>query len=143
MFMGYTLAVLSILGTAKIAVALLVLAVPIIDAFWIIVRRTRPRSLAVLAGPRPPPPSAARRGPVAPPDGAADLRDLHRARGAVAAAVGRGPVYAFLGVFVADRPRRCSRSRGSTSTTRTRRPRRERGDSRSGTRAAMRATPGS
>jgi UDP-GlcNAc:undecaprenyl-phosphate GlcNAc-1-phosphate transferase len=39
MFMGYTLALLSILGTAKVAVALLVLGVPIIDAFWIIVRR--------------------------------------------------------------------------------------------------------
>ena len=39
MFVGYTLAVLSILGTAKVAVALLVLGVPIIDAFWIIVRR--------------------------------------------------------------------------------------------------------
>ena len=36
---GYTLAVLSLLGTAKVAVALLVLGVPIIDAFWIIVRR--------------------------------------------------------------------------------------------------------
>ncbi len=39
MFMGYVLAVLSILGSAKVAVALLVLAVPIIDTFWIIVRR--------------------------------------------------------------------------------------------------------
>jgi UDP-GlcNAc:undecaprenyl-phosphate/decaprenyl-phosphate GlcNAc-1-phosphate transferase len=39
MFLGYTLAVLSILGTAKVAVAMLVLGVPIIDAFWIIVRR--------------------------------------------------------------------------------------------------------
>ncbi|MBP1704839.1 MAG: hypothetical protein H6Q36_578 [Chloroflexi bacterium] len=39
MFMGYTLALLSILGTAKVAVALLVLGVPIIDTFWIIVRR--------------------------------------------------------------------------------------------------------
>ena len=39
MFVGYTLAVLSILGTAKVAVAMLVLGVPIIDAFWIIVRR--------------------------------------------------------------------------------------------------------
>lgn len=38
-FVGYTLAVLSILGTAKVAVALLVLGVPIIDTFWIIVRR--------------------------------------------------------------------------------------------------------
>jgi UDP-GlcNAc:undecaprenyl-phosphate GlcNAc-1-phosphate transferase len=39
MFIGYTLAILSILGTAKVAVAILVLGVPIIDTFWIIVRR--------------------------------------------------------------------------------------------------------
>ena len=39
MFLGYTLAVLAILGTAKVIVALLVLAVPIIDTFWVIVRR--------------------------------------------------------------------------------------------------------
>jgi UDP-GlcNAc:undecaprenyl-phosphate GlcNAc-1-phosphate transferase len=39
MFVGYTLAVLAMLGTAKVAVALLVLGVPIIDTFWIIVRR--------------------------------------------------------------------------------------------------------
>ena len=39
MFMGYSLAVLSILGEAKVVVALLVLAVPIIDTFWVIVRR--------------------------------------------------------------------------------------------------------
>jgi UDP-GlcNAc:undecaprenyl-phosphate GlcNAc-1-phosphate transferase len=43
MFVGYTLAVLSILGTAKVAVALLVLGVPIIDTFWIIVRRLSQR----------------------------------------------------------------------------------------------------
>lgn len=43
MFLGYTLALLSILGTAKVAVALLVLGVPIIDAFWIIVRRLAQR----------------------------------------------------------------------------------------------------
>ena len=42
-FVGYTLAVLSILGTAKVAVALLVLGVPIIDTFWIIVRRISQR----------------------------------------------------------------------------------------------------
>ena len=36
---GFALAVLSVLGTAKVAVALLVLGVPIIDTFWIIVRR--------------------------------------------------------------------------------------------------------
>ena len=39
MFMGYVLAVLAILGSAKVVVALLVLAVPIIDTFWVIVRR--------------------------------------------------------------------------------------------------------
>ena len=39
MFLGYTLAVLSILGTAKVIVALLVLGVPIVDSFWVIVRR--------------------------------------------------------------------------------------------------------
>ncbi len=39
MFVGYTLAILSILGSAKVAVALLVLGVPIIDTFYIIVRR--------------------------------------------------------------------------------------------------------
>ena len=39
-FVGYTLAILAILGSAKIAVAVLVLGVPIIDTFWIIVRRT-------------------------------------------------------------------------------------------------------
>ncbi len=39
LLVGYSLAVLSILGAAKVAVALLVLGVPIIDAFWIIIRR--------------------------------------------------------------------------------------------------------
>ena len=39
MFVGYTLALLAIMGSAKVAVALLVLGVPIIDTFWIIVRR--------------------------------------------------------------------------------------------------------
>jgi UDP-GlcNAc:undecaprenyl-phosphate/decaprenyl-phosphate GlcNAc-1-phosphate transferase len=39
MFMGYTLAILSIVGAAKVVVALLVLGVPIIDTFWVIVRR--------------------------------------------------------------------------------------------------------
>ena len=37
--MGYALALLSILGAGKVAVALLVLGVPIIDTFWIIIRR--------------------------------------------------------------------------------------------------------
>jgi UDP-GlcNAc:undecaprenyl-phosphate GlcNAc-1-phosphate transferase len=39
MLAGYALAVLAILGTAKIAVALLILGVPIIDTFYIILRR--------------------------------------------------------------------------------------------------------
>ena len=39
MLIGYSLAILSILGSAKVAVALLVLGVPIIDTFWNIVRR--------------------------------------------------------------------------------------------------------
>jgi len=39
MVVGYLLAVLAILGSAKIAVALLILGVPIIDTFWIITRR--------------------------------------------------------------------------------------------------------
>jgi UDP-GlcNAc:undecaprenyl-phosphate GlcNAc-1-phosphate transferase len=39
MLLGYALAILSILGSAKVAVALLVLGVPIIDTFWNIVRR--------------------------------------------------------------------------------------------------------
>jgi UDP-GlcNAc:undecaprenyl-phosphate/decaprenyl-phosphate GlcNAc-1-phosphate transferase len=43
MAVGYALAVLSILGTAKVAVALLVLGVPIIDTFWIIIRRLSSR----------------------------------------------------------------------------------------------------
>ena len=43
MFLGYTLAVLAILGSAKVVVALLVLAVPIIDTFWVIVRRLSAR----------------------------------------------------------------------------------------------------
>jgi UDP-GlcNAc:undecaprenyl-phosphate GlcNAc-1-phosphate transferase len=39
MVMGYLLAALAILGSAKVAVALLILGVPIIDTFWIITRR--------------------------------------------------------------------------------------------------------
>jgi UDP-GlcNAc:undecaprenyl-phosphate/decaprenyl-phosphate GlcNAc-1-phosphate transferase len=42
-FVGFTLAVLAILGSAKVAVALLVLGVPIIDTFWIIVGRVSHR----------------------------------------------------------------------------------------------------
>ena len=43
MVLGYVLGVLAILGSAKVVVALLVLAVPIIDTFWVIVRRLAAR----------------------------------------------------------------------------------------------------
>ena len=100
MFIGYTLAVLSILGTAKVAVALLVLAVPIIDAFWIIVRRL-----------------AQRRSPFSPDRGHLHHRLLdvglsHRQTVLLIYGIcillgvlslflsGAGQIYAFLGVFV-------------------------------------------
>ena len=100
MFIGYTLAVLSILGSAKVAVALLVLGVPIIDAFWIIVRRI-----------------SQRRSPFAPDRGHLHHRLLdvglsHRqtvlliygiciSLGALSLLLsGAGQVYAFLGVFI-------------------------------------------
>ncbi|MFV2063571.1 MAG: glycosyltransferase family 4 protein [Chloroflexota bacterium] len=102
MMVGYSLAVLSILGTAKIAVALLILGVPIIDTFWIITRR-------VLAG----------KSPFSPDRGhfhhrLLDLGLTHR--GAVlliygisaALAVmslllsgGSAPLYAFVGIVIA------------------------------------------
>jgi UDP-GlcNAc:undecaprenyl-phosphate GlcNAc-1-phosphate transferase len=100
MFIGYTLAVLSVLGSAKVAVALLVLGVPIIDAFWIIVRRL-----------------VARRSPFTPDRGhihhrLLDLGLSHRqtvvliygicaALGVLSLVLsGASQVYAFLGVFV-------------------------------------------
>jgi UDP-GlcNAc:undecaprenyl-phosphate GlcNAc-1-phosphate transferase len=101
MFVGFTLALLSILGTAKVAVALLVLGVPIIDTFWIIVRR-----------------AAAGRSPFAPDRGhihhrLLDLGLSHRqtvlliygicgALGVLSLILsGANQVYAFVGVFVA------------------------------------------
>ncbi|MGZ6270911.1 MAG: MraY family glycosyltransferase, partial [Candidatus Limnocylindrales bacterium] len=100
-FVGYALAVLSIVGTAKIAVALLVLGVPIIDTFWIIVRR-------LLAGQAP---FAADRGHVH--HRLLDLGLTHR--GAVLAIYGlclilavlslvlsgSGQLYAFVGIVLA------------------------------------------
>jgi UDP-GlcNAc:undecaprenyl-phosphate GlcNAc-1-phosphate transferase len=99
-FVGFALAVLSILGSAKVAVALLVLGVPIIDAFWIIVRR-------VLAG----------RSPFSPDRGhlhhrLLDLGLSHRQTVMLIYAIciglgvlslvlsGASQVYAFLGVFL-------------------------------------------
>jgi UDP-GlcNAc:undecaprenyl-phosphate GlcNAc-1-phosphate transferase len=102
MFLGYTLALLSILGTAKVAVALLVLGVPIIDAFWIIVRRL-----------------AARRSPFSPDRGHLHHRLLdvglsHRQTVVLIYGIcivlavlalllsGATQIYAFAGVFVAS-----------------------------------------
>ena len=75
MFVGYTLAVLSILGTAKVAVALLVLGRA--DHRHVLDHRpaARHRPLAVHARPRPRPSPAARPGPEPHPDGPAHLRD--------------------------------------------------------------------
>jgi UDP-GlcNAc:undecaprenyl-phosphate GlcNAc-1-phosphate transferase len=100
LLVGYSLAVLSVLGAAKVAVALLVLGVPIIDAFWIIVRRL-----------------AARRSPFAPDRGhihhrLLDLGLSHRASVLVIYGVcvmlallslrlsGTGQIYAFMGLVV-------------------------------------------
>ena len=101
-FVGYTLAVLSVLGSAKVAVALLVLGVPIIDTFWIIVRRL-----------------SQRRSPFAPDRQHIHHRLLHLGLShrqtvlviygvctglAVLALIltGASQLYAFLGVFVAS-----------------------------------------
>jgi UDP-GlcNAc:undecaprenyl-phosphate/decaprenyl-phosphate GlcNAc-1-phosphate transferase len=99
-FVGYALAVLSIAGTAKVAVALLVLGVPIIDTFWIIVRR-------LLAGQQP---FAADRGHVH--HRLLDLGLSHRGAVLTIYAIclvlaalslvlsGSGQLYAFLGIVL-------------------------------------------
>jgi UDP-GlcNAc:undecaprenyl-phosphate/decaprenyl-phosphate GlcNAc-1-phosphate transferase len=101
MFIGYTLALLAIIGTAKVAIALLVLGVPIIDTFWIIVRRL-----------------ATGRAPFSPDRGhlhhrLLDLGLSHRQAVVLIYAIcvvlallayglsGTNQLYAFLGVFVA------------------------------------------
>ena len=99
-FVGYTLAVLAVLGTAKVAVALLVLGVPIIDTFWIIVggcRRVARRSRRPVAHP----PSAARPRAVAPRHGPRHLRDL-RVLALLALLLSRASprLYAFISVFI-------------------------------------------
>ena len=101
MAVGYALAMLSILGTAKVAVALLVLGVPIIDTFWIITRRL-----------------LSRRSPFEPDRGhfhhrLLDLGLTHKgavlliyalsatlAVLSIALAGGSGPLYAFMAVVV-------------------------------------------
>ena len=103
MAVGYALAVLSILGTAKVAVALLILGVPIIDTFWIIIRRIATGS-----------------SPFEPDRGhlhhrLLDLGLSHRGAvlliyamsvvlglaGIVLSSSGAGPLYAFVGVVLA------------------------------------------
>ena len=101
MAVGYALAVLSILGTAKVAVAMLVLGVPIIDTFWIITRR-------LVSG----------RSPFTPDRGhihhrLLDLGLTHRGAvlliyamcatlglASIVLAGGSGPLYAFMGIVV-------------------------------------------
>ena len=77
-FVGYTLAVLSILGSAKVAVALLVLGVPIIDTFWIIVGRLSQRRSPFTPDRVHIHHRLLDLGPVAPRDRARDLCDLRR-----------------------------------------------------------------
>lgn len=50
MFLGYAIASLSILAPAKVATALLVLGLPIIDVLWLIIRRWRQRGNPTIAG---------------------------------------------------------------------------------------------
>lgn len=50
MFLGYALASLSILAPAKVATALLVLGIPIIDVAWVTIRRWRRQRNPMLAG---------------------------------------------------------------------------------------------
>ena len=101
--MGYLLAVLAILGSAKVAVALLILGVPIIDTFWIITRR-------ILSGHSPFTPD---RGHIH--HRLLDLGLSHKgvvvliyALTAVLAVVsvilagGSGPIYAFMAIVVAS-----------------------------------------
>jgi UDP-GlcNAc:undecaprenyl-phosphate GlcNAc-1-phosphate transferase len=100
MCVGYVLAILSILGAGKIAVALLVLGVPILDTIWITIRRT-----------------ASGRSPFAPDRGhihhrLLDLGLSHRDTVLVIYAVcivlaglsvvlsGTGQMYAFMGLIV-------------------------------------------
>lgn len=97
---GYALAVLAILGVGKVAVAMLVLGVPIIDTFWIIIRRL-----------------SARRSPFTPDRGhfhhrLLDLGLTHRGAVLVIYGIcgllavlslvlsGTGSLYAFMGVVV-------------------------------------------
>lgn len=103
MVMGYLLAVLAILGSAKVAVALLILGVPIIDTFFIITRR-------LLSGHSPFTPD---RGHIH--HRLLDLGLSHRgvvlliytitavlAVTSVILAGGSGPIYAFMAIVVAS-----------------------------------------
>jgi UDP-GlcNAc:undecaprenyl-phosphate/decaprenyl-phosphate GlcNAc-1-phosphate transferase len=103
MVMGYLLAVLAILGSAKVAVALLILGVPIIDTFFIITRR-------LLSGHSPFTPD---RGHIH--HRLLDLGLSHRgvvlliyaitamlAAASVLLAGGSGPIYAFMAIVVAS-----------------------------------------
>ena len=121
-FVGYTLAVLAILGTAKVAVALLVLGVPIIDTFWIIVRRAVAAALTVQPRPHAHPSSPARSRPDPSADRPRDLRHLPWVGRALPAALGR-----HAAVRVPRRVRRLRAGPVPADARRLRSPRRARG----------------
>jgi UDP-N-acetylmuramyl pentapeptide phosphotransferase/UDP-N-acetylglucosamine-1-phosphate transferase len=50
MLLGFALASLSILAPAKVATALLVLGIPILDVVWLIIQRWRQRGNPAIAG---------------------------------------------------------------------------------------------
>ena len=100
-FVGYTLAVLSILGSAKVAVALLVLGVPIIDTFWIIVGRLSQRRSPFTPGPIAHPPPAARSRAVASRTPCSCIYAICAALGILALLVQEvTQAYAFISVFI-------------------------------------------
>ena len=93
-------------AAAKIAVALLILGVPIIDTFWIIVRRALPGEVALHARPRPLPPPPAGHGALPSERRARDLRAVRRSsRSSASYCLGdRRRIYAFLGIVLGRRP---------------------------------------
>jgi UDP-N-acetylmuramyl pentapeptide phosphotransferase/UDP-N-acetylglucosamine-1-phosphate transferase len=118
MFVGYTLAVLSILGTAKVAVARPRRA----DHRCLLDHRpaARPAAVPLLARPRSSPPSPPRCRTVAPADGAAHLRGLRRAWIAVAVPLGGEPAPRVLRHLRAHRPRPVPVGKGQRRGQRTR-----------------------
>ena len=104
---GFLLAALSILSNAKIAAALLILGVPIIDTFWIIIRRVSRGQVTLHAGPGPFPSPPPRPGSDPPRRRAPHLCPVHASWPLLSLLLSstRGvPLYAFLGIVVGDGP---------------------------------------